>query len=421
MQLKIKDYKARDGRRYSLIFDMHGDGFPLYYPTAFISLRTASLSANTQRIQLYVLKKAHEWADRSGIDLEHRFATKTLFSATEVDSLVQALSINARENDGTVIKGNKINYSLEVLITYFGWLFGHYIADSNSQENKERIEWLQDALKARKVRGASKAREKRRKLTKKLSTVAEDTLLDLFVMAAEDTFAAISAFQKSIAFRNILALRILFDTGMRMGELLGLRYPDFIPATGGDHAYLRIERNHDDQFDRRMNQPVQKTLGRKLPISSELEKMLYTYLGTYRADIPNVGFTDNSFIFVNHKQGENQGREIEISTFRSALAVIIKRHSNLKGLHPHLLRHHWNYQFSVEATKRKLSDSQARSEREEWMGWSPGSESARDYDLRHIQESAYEHGIAIASNTARHKADRTTVQKSKQPEVEVHL
>jgi integrase len=401
MALRIKDYKSKDGSRFSLLIDTEDGGLPLYYPTAYTSMQLSSLSANTQRVSLYCLKRVYDWASERKIDLDHRFATKKLLTVPEVESLVQALRTNAKEDDGTSIKGAKSNYYLDIVGNYFGWLFGHWITDSNAEENRLIIESLQAKLASRKSNSGSKSRDRRRRIAKKLSDAADKALLELFASFELPPSPQGSLFQYGVAYRNVLALRILYDLGIRIGELLSLKYSDFIPASGGDHAQIRIERNHDDAFDRRMNQPVAKTLGRTLPISAQLEQMMFTYLGTYRADVPNVGYDDGSFIFVNHKRGENQGREIEMSTFRSALAVIIKRDKRLKGLHPHLLRHHWNYRFSEESEKRGLSDTKTRQDREHWMGWVEGSQSAKDYDLRHIQKSANEHGRAIASDTAR--------------------
>lgn len=423
MALRIKDYKARDGSRFSLLMDTEGDGFPLYFPTAYISMRLARLTANTQRVNLYCLKKLYDWANAKKIDLDHRFATKKLLTVPEVDSLVQALSTNTKELDGTRIKGARVSYYVDILIDYFGWLFGHWIKDSNTEANTLLIERLGASLAERKPKSGSEARAKRRRIAKRLTDAADTALLELFgsfdEVNPEDPGCAVSArplvsnFKMGLKFRNALALRILYDIGIRLGELLSLKYSDFIPASGGEHAYIRIERNHDDAFDRRMNQPVAKTLGRTLAISEQLEQMMFTYLGKYRAEIPNVGFEDSSFIFVNHKSGENQGREIEIATFRSALAVIIKSDKRLKGLHPHLLRHHWNYRFSQDCIKRGLSDQKTREEREHWMGWVAGSQSALDYNLRNIQESANKHGRVIASDTARKKADRKRVGSSR--------
>lgn len=407
MNLKVRNFIAQDGSRFSLLIDLDEDGLPLYYPTAYVSMSMGSLTANTQRVALYCLKRVYDWTSQNQIDLDLRFATKRLLTVPEVESLVQALSANTVKSDGATIGNSKINYHIDIVSEYFGWLFGHWITDSNAHENTSLIERLQTNLIARKVKGGSEARKKRERIAKKLSDTADAALMDLFEMFEQPRPAQARLFQYGVDYRNVLALRILYDLGVRLGELLSLKYCDFISSSGGEPAYLRIERNHDDAYDRRMNQPVAKTLGRKLPISNQLEQMILTYIGTYRADVSNVGYDDGSFIFVNHKKGKNQGLEIEISTFRSALGVIKARYKQLKGLHPHLLRHHWNYRFSEEAIRLGLSDTKTRQDREHWMGWVEGSQSARDYDLRHIQESANKHGRAIASDTARDKSARS--------------
>lgn len=430
MAMRVRDFKARDGTRFSLLMDTEGDGFPLYYPTAFISLHLADRAANTQKVILHCLKRVYGWADQKKIDLDHRFATKKLLTLPEVESLIQALSINTRTRDGSTINGARINYSIDILVKYSGWLFGHWITDSNATENAKLIERFQRSLEARKRKRGSKSRAKRERIAKRLSDATDAALLEFFVKTtAKPNESAVttpeklgsskpmnqleSVFKQGLAYRNALALRILYDTGMRLGELLSLRYSDFIPASGGDNAYIRIRRNHDDAFDRRMNQPVAKTLGRTLKISQQLEEMMFEYLGKYRADIPNVGFADESFILVNHARGQNQGREIEISTFRSALAVMIKKDDRLNGMHPHLLRHHWNYKFSLYCEEQGYSETKTRQEREHWMGWVEGSSSAQEYNLRHVQQSANETGVAIASDTARNKAERKSSGSSR--------
>ncbi|MDX9669546.1 MULTISPECIES: site-specific integrase [unclassified Pseudomonas] len=401
--LKVKDHIARNGRRFSLLYDTDGDGFPLFYPTAYTSLRTASLTANTQRANLYVLKSLYTWADEQGIDLELRFATKKLLSLPEVESLTQHISVSSRENDGSQVTGRRINNSLKVLALYLSWLFGRLTQDSNAPENYALIEKLEKSLLERKVKSGSPAAAKQKQIDKKLNEVTREALLEMFSNPYDDDA---TAFDKGIAFRNALALYILYDSGMRAGELLSLKLEHFLPARGGDHAYLVVERNHDDRYDRRQMQPVAKTLGRDIAISPQLEKMILEYLGTWRADIPNAGFEKTAFIFVKHKKGQGQGREITLNTFRAALTEMIKKDARLRHLHPHLLRHDWNYRFSLKCEAEGMSEAKERSDREYLMGWAPGSESAKIYDRRYVRESAFKTGLAIAEDTAKDSKSR---------------
>jgi len=407
--LRVRDHVARDGRRFSLLYDADGDGFPLYYPTAYTTLRTAGLAANSQRANLYILKNLYNWAHDQGIDLELRFTSKRLLSLSEVESLTQDVMVSKRESDGSQVSRGRINNSLKLLACFFSWLFGRLTRDSNTPENKDLIETLTKSLLERMVRRGSQSAADQRQIDKKLHEITRDALLEMFACPYQTES---TNFDKGIAFRNTLALQILYETGMRIGELLSLKLENFIPATGGDHAYLQITRNHDDSFDRRVLQPVAKTLGRNVPISSGLEEKILEYLGSWRADIHNVSFEQNAFIFVKHKRGVGQGHEIAINTFRAALSHMIIKDIRLKGLHPHLLRHDWNYRFSQKCEEQGLTEDQERSERECLMGWATGSSSAKIYDRRHIRESAFRTGLAIARDT-----DRDIINKgSKQPQ-----
>ena len=195
-------------------------------------------------------------------------------------------------------------------------------------------------------------------------------------------------------------LEILYETGMRTGELLSLKLIDFTPSRGGIQASLHIRRNHDDQLDKRVNQPVAKTLGRILPISDQLEKKISDYLKNWRSQVPSANFNDESFIFITHKKTTTQGEALEQNTFYNALAALRKRHKRLKGLHPHLLRHHWNFIFSKQAAIRGLTETAEAEERRYLMGWSKSSKMPAVYNQRHIQESAAVTGYKTANHTA---------------------
>ena len=86
--------------------------------------------------------------------------------------------------------------------------------------------------------------------------------------------------------------------------------PQLKESSGGDGAFLCIERNHHDEFDSRVTQPVAKTLGRIVPISASTEILLLEYRDQWRAEISNVGFSDNDFLFVSHCPGRSQGKPV---------------------------------------------------------------------------------------------------------------
>jgi len=190
---------------------------------------------------------------------------------------------------------------------------------------------------------------------------------------------------------------------MRRGELLSLKLKNFSESSGGPHASLRIERNHSDEFDVRVNQPVAKTDGRIVPISREAESQLLEYLDTYRAETANVGYSDEDYIFVRHRAGRQQGQPVSISAFDQGIRGLRRVFPALCLVHPHLLRHDWNFRFSKLADEHRLKTGKEQELRALLMGWSAGSDMAKLYNRRHTQEQATKYGLLIANDTARNQ------------------
>lgn len=371
---------------------------PMLYPTAFCSRRLRKLSANTQNGYLQTIKRIAEWEAEEGLDIAKQLMGATGFNEQQLSSLEQALSTKKDKHDSESINSISFNISLSHSSEYLTWLFKQLRSNPNSPEDVTFTEELSRMLTARKRPTGSKAAYAQDLVDKKLAESTRQALTERFdnPYGLKET-----PFEKGIAFRDNLMLRILYDLGLRIGELLSLTNESFIHASGGDHAYLIIARNQDDEYDRRVNQPVVKTNGRQLAIDPSLEADILEYLGTWRADVPSAGFEGGSYLFIVHKASPNQGQELATSTIRSALKTIIKSDKRLTGLHPHLLRHDWNYRFSQECKSLGKTEDQEMMERCILMGWKIGSDMAKHYNRRHIAEESWKVGVAIA-----HKASR---------------
>ncbi len=399
MKLIIKDFIAQTGERFSQLYDSENmrDGFPLFYPAAYTTrqLRLGQMH-NTQKDVLRAIKKLYNWADQENVDLHSLLITRTFLKPYQVSSLSQFLRLS--EKDGTAITGLKYNAYLAAVSNYLCWYAAEIITDSNASEFSRAIDKMGEALNARRIRKAgSESRKNQVILTKKLPVDAECTLLALF---QNPMIGLTQNNQHAPRYRNVVALHILYVTGMRLGELLGLRLQDFVFASGGEPAYLIVQRYHDDEVDDRSIQPVAKTTGRRLPVDSGLETAISEYL-KLRSEIPHVDFNNNAFLLVNHLRGARQGKAISESSFRSAMTVLQKKFPALSEVHPHLLRHDWNYRFSIKATAIGMSEIEECATREYLMGWVEGSASSSRYNRRHIQEKAVEIGLQIANDTAK--------------------
>lgn len=396
----IKTFITSSGERLSQLYEADEPGFPLFYPTAFIA-RSIRLNTTheTQKVYLAAVKRVCEWESKRSIDLALSFQNRKFLSAAQIDDLADYLRARKLGGKGSVISSPKLNTYIAYAAGYLRWLAQEVITDANTFEVRDAIE-AQDTmlLKKKKRKAGSKSAREQRILAARLSAEARNQLLDLFDQPFENLR---QPHDLGPRLRNAVMLRVLFETGMRAGELLSLKLKSFVEAGGGDSAYLDIERNHHDEVDTRLNQPVAKTLGRRVPISKMLEEQLKEYRDNWRAEVPSVGFSGESFIFVVHRGGRSQGQPLPKSAFESGLANLKQSFSTLIPVHPHLLRHDWNYRFSQLADNEGMSFEEECTLREQLMGWVPGSPMSRRYNRRHIEEKSHEIGLKLASDTAR--------------------
>lgn len=399
MPYTIKTFMTRSGERFSQLYDTETPGLPLFYPTAFVARFLRSATHETQKVYLAVIKRICEWEFTKQVDLANCFHRSKFLTCAQIDDLANHLRASKLGGKGEVIGSPKYNTYVAYATEYLRWLAQEVITDWNTVNVRASIEAQSDMLLKKKIRkSGSKSSQNRRVVTKSLTTASSGKLLSLF----EQPFEGITRTQDlGSRIRNIVMLRILYETGMRVGELLGLKLKNFSNATGEDSATLEITRNHHDEFDSRLNQPVAKTLGRTLPISESLEAQLDEYCNNWRAEVEGVGFSDEDFIFVIHRAGRTLGQALPKSSFDSGLSNLKKSFPALTPIHPHLLRHDWNYRFSMKVDAIDMSFEEERQLREYLMGWAPGSAMSNRYNYRHVQEKSLEVGLSIASDSAR--------------------
>lgn len=399
MGLKIKSFIAKNGERFSQLYSTN-EPFPLFYPTGFIS-RSIRLKTTheTQKDYLQAIKRLCEWEGQKKIDLTLRFQCHKFLQSQEIDELTQYLNAARRGKSGGTISTNKGNTYVSYITQYLQWLVDEVVTDTSSPEVRQMIELQSRRLKERlNSKAGSQSAKAQQTLEKHLTEKERVQLQALW----DDPFVGVfRPADRGSRLRTIVMLRILYQTGMRRGELLALKLKNFSESTGGEIAFLMIEKNHNDEYDTRVNQPVAKTNGRTVPLTPDLEVQLKEYIAQYRADVPSVGFDDEHFIFVTHRGRRGQGKPLSISNFDQALVSLKKAFPALGAIHFHLLRHDWNYRFSKLADHAKLDQKKEEELREILMGWSESSSMAQRYNRRHLQEQAFSLGLQVAGDTAR--------------------
>lgn len=406
MSLEIKCFVAKNGERFSQLYSSDNP-WPLFYPTAFIvrSVRQ-SCTPNTQKVYLEAIKRLLEWAAKHKIDLEVHFQRHDFLRPHEIDSLTRHINAARRGKQGDTISEGKGNTYVGYVAKYLNWLANDVITDPNRPEVQDLINTQHRRLIDKLTKDGSKSAKARKLIEKHLSEKAREQLEALWNNPLISVFRPAD---RGSRLRTVVMLRILYETGMRRGELLALKLKHLLESTGGEGPQLVIERNHGDFFDTRINQPVAKTCGRIVPISPSLERQLTEYIADYRADVPGVGFDGEDFIFVTHRSRRGQGKPISVSNFGQAVAGLRDLFPTLDTTHPHLLRHDWNYRFSEAATKAKLAPEKEAELRRLLMGWSIESNMPEQYNHRHLQEEASRLGRKVACDTERRAPPTTKI------------
>jgi integrase len=195
--------------------------------------------------------------------------------------------------------------------------------------------------------------------------------------------------------RNGLIIRWFFALGLRRGELLGvgIRHIDFRKNT------VVIVRRADDKNDPRRNQPNAKTLDRELPMSDDLVKRTHEYILKYRRNQRKA--KSHQFLFV-----ANGGAPLGLRQVNRIFETLRKRCPELPDeIFPHLLRHTWNDNFSIEMDAQEIKAEHEQKMRSRLMGWSPTSKTAALYTRRHTQRAARKASLGLQEKMVKPKHD----------------
>jgi integrase len=193
--------------------------------------------------------------------------------------------------------------------------------------------------------------------------------------------------------RNELAIRWIFELGLRRGELLNIKVDPDINFTREE---VTIARRADDPEDPRRNQPRVKTRDRKLPLSRELCAMTNHYVIKVRSKLS--GARKHAFLFVADKTG----KPLSMSALNKSFVVLRKKCPGLPDtLSPHVGRHSWNDGFSKTMDEQRISEADEKKLRSYQMGWSETSGTAAIYTRRHTREKAQKVSLKMQADQAK--------------------
>lgn len=402
-----KAFVMESGERYCLLLD--SSGLPSYYPNLYVTtqIRNRSLSFSAMESTLSGISVLERFSDERGENLELRFHEGKFLDESELDAIrdycqIKFRSRTTKEDPNGIFTLDELQWSddqvsseteyarLTVIAKYLKWLAEQIIEVSRDRLLMLQIDKMEKALKSR--RPVRKNRNTEVDM-KGLSGEQLDFLFELY--RPESSFNPFR--DQSIRVRNRLIFLMLYHLGLRGGELLNIRIRDIDFSSN----QIIIARRADEKDDPRRDQPLVKTLDRRLPIKDTLAKEIHDYIIVVRKSVANA--IKNDFLFITHKSGPTQGQPLSKSAYKKIIGIVRLVSPSLFNFTGHQLRHAWNEAFSSQMDSMDEPPSEAQQEkiRSYLMGWREGSGTAATYNKRFIRKKASEAAMELQDGMIR--------------------
>lgn len=434
MSLHRKNYIAEGGERFGLL--INSLGLPDFWTTLFLTTNVRSEKHTTQKAYLNHLAHIYIWEMSIGERISERIIRAAsqknmssqvlFFSDLEIQKLRDHCKLTTKEarrnlrkktehrsNDqnlkiifpirkipaATVEKEHAIN-RITIFANFFEFVAINILRNKPSFYNYLDIieNTKAQILKQKERYGGSKTR------SSDPNKKAPHPDIFKHVMEIAEPSNIYNPYTKSVRQRNYLLLWMLYETGMRAGEVLQLKVSDIDFARN----VVQIQSRHDDPEDKfRTDEPNAKTLERDLPINQDLSDQLRKYVLEERRFIPNAH--THKFLFISHK-GVSKGHPLSLTQFsrivekisgNEELADFIKKNGFVvkKRVTRHGFRHDFNNRFSnnIDEHNHKASQDgridEVISEKKEiqqrmYINGHKSEHSAQVYNLRHTKEQA---------------------------------
>ena len=316
--MKVQEIKLDNNkRRYLLIYD---NGLPIIPVAKYLKyIDNSEKSFNTQKTYCYSLKLYFEYLEQ--IDIDYKNVNINILSdfvgwlrnPYESDKIVNIKPTKAKRTEKTV------NLIITVVTNFYDYLYRTEEIDNDMVDklmkqvftggNRHYKDFLYHINKDKPLsKNILKIKEPRRKIK---------------ILTKEEMQKVYNA---TTNIRDEFLIKLLFETGLRIGEALSLFIEDIIFDHNKGHRIKLVDRGELP------NGSMLKTGEREIHISQELIDLF----DDYAYDILDELEIDTNFIFVKLR-GANKGKPLEYQD----VSDLFKRLKKKTGIdvHAHLLRH----------------------------------------------------------------------------------
>lgn len=382
----VRPVRFESGERFALVVD--ACGLPVPTPNQWaLLIRRPHVQTNTLAKGMRTIAHLYDCAARAGIDLDERLQIGKGLSPSEISSLYEnlryvrpfgrAAAAGSLTDVSTaqVVIGDTHAARVGTVREYLVWalervLYRFAPGDPRVKEIRERITVIKRTA-AEFQRPTSDQRPARRGLSmeqvQRLQKIIEPMYAD-------------NPFQRPVRFRNWLLLTLLLAFGFRRGEILKLYVTDV--NVKGRAPSISVVRRPDDPNDLRADEPAVKTLGRVVPLSPSLARLLDQYILHHRPQFPGSDMSPLLFF-------STDGKPLSLRMVNYICEQIGARFPEFHGvLSPHVLRHTFNDHFVQSAKNAGMSDEAIKQAQNYANGWRLNSEQGAIYTRRTIEENA---------------------------------
>ena len=377
---RAKSIRLESGERFPLLVDRTTE-VPVLDVIDFSLAYHRTISINSSKSRVGAIGLFLEWADDCLIDLDERFGTGELFTQAEIESLAFALGRSKRRTitvGDEVVAANVLGDTQAARIDYVsryirwkatGIAQAMPLHDGRVPLVNQRLDQIEIQLRALKRKGGGKRR----------LGLTEDQQVRLFQIVRPDSPE--NPFLAETRYRNFLLFLLYFELGIRRAEALVLKAHH---VQAHQNGRIVIEPNPHDPLDPRPNQPLVKTAGRTLPISTLLAQTFHTYLTKHRSKVP--GAKKSPFIFLDSREG----RPLSLDSVYDMFVIVRQRYPEdfTADFSTHVLRHTWNDRFMEAASAAGLKDAFSKQINNYIMGWTKTSQQSVRYSQREIERQA---------------------------------
>ncbi|WKV52169.1 tyrosine-type recombinase/integrase [Dickeya fangzhongdai] len=387
MSIGINSFLLDSGERYCLIMNKE-TGQPLYYSNLYLTTQIRNRGYSISTIESIAVNIAlfYRFLNERNISIENDIIQYKYLSNADIDRLAMFMSKKFALGDVTnkkiFVSKQTLYRRLNNIAGYLFWL-SSILIKSNNREHVNLSLKMVHAIKERRPRNNKRYNDR----NEENECINEFAIVKIMELINPNSNS--NPFLHYVRERNELLIIMLYELGIRCGEILNVRISDIDFRKNR----LRIERRADEKSDPRVRQPLVKTLDRSLPLSKYLISKIYSYILNRRL----IAEGKSDYLFVSCKPGSNQGDPLSISGYHKIISQLAMSDPLLKGLKGHQFRHTWNYNFSklMDSCDPKISVREQEVMREYLMGWKKGSGTAAIYNKRFIREQANEASLKL--------------------------